>query len=276
MDGIVNEIKEWFLRILVVCADGKRRSIRLEKGTSKKTADTVKTNIEHLNAAIASQDPLDLAVSKWLGMIKDKSPKLHDRIVRAGLTTAAPAKTVVTLGHYLNMYLRARTDIKPRTETALNDVAKRMEEFFKRSTPLEDITPARAREFKYWLETQSNKRDKPVVSDDGKKSTPKPLSSNTVRRRIGRCRQVFAQAVQDGLLIRNPFAGKDMPTTVRSNKERMQYVPLEVFEKVLAKPLTHAGERSWFSLALEHSAFPAKPRASSGSISLGMRNESPL
>ncbi len=48
------------------------------------------------------------------------------------------------------------------------------------------------------------------------------LSPNTVRRRTGRCRQFFAQAVEDGLIERNPFAG--LPATVRSNKERQYYV----------------------------------------------------
>ncbi len=221
-------------RILVVCADGKRRSVRLEKGTTKKTAETIKTNIEHLNASIASQDPLDLAVAKWLGTIKEKSPKLHERIVRVGLTTAAPVERKITLGEYLDGYFGARTGMKPATQTVYSHIWKRLEEFFKRSTKLEDITPTRAREFKVWLEVKSNKRDKPT-KEEGKKATPKPLAMNTVRRRIGFCRQIFAQAVQDGVIARNPFAGRDMQTTVRSNKDRQFYVPLDVFEKVLEK-----------------------------------------
>ncbi len=222
-------------RILVVCADGKRRSVRLERGTTKKTAETIKTHIEHLNAAVASQDPVDLAVAKWLGMIKEKSPKLHDRIVRAGLTTAAPKVHKVTLGEYLDGYFGARSGMKDSTQTVYSHIWKRLEEFFKRSTPIESITPAMAREFKVWLETKSNKRDKPKETPEGKKGKPVPLAINTVRRRLGFCRQIFAQAYQDGLIHRNPFAGKDMQTTVRSNKERMHYVPLEIFETVLEK-----------------------------------------
>ena len=219
-------------RILVVCADGKRRSVRLEKSTTKKQAETIKTNLEHLNASVASQGPLDLAVATWLGAIKSKAPKLYARISKAGLANSAPVVQQVTLGEYLDAYFQGQS-VKSSTETVYHHTWKRLEEYFKRATPLASITPAMAKQFKHWLENTSNKRDKAVKAEGARKAKPVPLAMNTVRRRIGLCRQIFAQAVQDGEITRNPFAGKDMPTTVRSNKERQFYVPLDDFNKVL-------------------------------------------
>ena len=54
--------------------------------------------------------------------------------------------------------------------------------------------------------------------------------------------RLFKQAIEDGLISRNPFAG--MSTSVRSNKERKHYVDLEAFAKVLEK----APNATWRSL----------------------------
>jgi hypothetical protein len=54
----------------------------------------------------------------------------------------------------------------------------------------------------------------------------KNLAENTIRRRLGRCRQVYAAAMRDGLVETNPFLG--MPVTVRGTTDRDHYVPREV------------------------------------------------
>lgn len=127
------------------------------------------------------------------------------------------------LGAYLTSYFRAK-NTKESTEVFYRQTWTNLEDYFGRSAPLESITPAMAKDSKHWLETNPNRRDK---------ANQKPLSSNTVRRRLGFCRQIFAQAFQDGEIVRNPFAGRDLPTAVRSNRDRQFYVPLDVFQKVL-------------------------------------------
>ena len=116
-----------------------------------------------------------------------------------------------------------------------NHTWKRLNEFFK-GRSLQSITAIDAKQFRKWLET-SNKRDKPSNGEQAK-----PLAINTIKRRTGLCRQIFKQAVENGLIARNPFFG--MSTSVRSNKERQHYIPLDVFEKVLEK----APSATWRSL----------------------------
>ncbi len=279
-------------RILVVCSDHKRRSIRLEKNTSKHDADSIKKYIEKLNAAKAGNYPIDLSTAEWLAGIQ---AKLRDRIVRAGLTSIAPPDPViekVTLGKYLDKFAQTHIDIKESTEIAISHTWKRLEEFFKRSTPLEDITPDRAREFKVWLKT-TNKRDvrlmlandktqlpegwanaqelsRLLVDPSKKRPTgariekilikakvqsrinekrireypvaealkkilaPKKLDDNTVRRRIGYCRQIFNQAIEDGIIVKNPFVLKALKASVKANETRKHHIEMDVFEKVLA------------------------------------------
>jgi len=119
--------------------------------------------------------------------------------------------------------LEAECVVKP-------SAADRLIEFFKASAKLENIGAMEARKFRKWLEGE-NRRDKP--RDEAGKLLKKGLAINTVRRRTGQCKQFFSQAVKDGLIDRNPFAG--LAASVKSNKERQHYVPLEVFAKLLEK-----------------------------------------
>lgn len=78
---------------------------------------------------------------------------------------------------------------------------------------LESITVRDAEEWRQWLATEGNKRDK-------KRDR---LSDNTVRRRTGVARQIFATAIRWRFITENPFAG--LATTVRENLERRAFVP---------------------------------------------------
>ncbi len=129
------------------------------------------------------------------------------------------------LSDYLTEYFESRkSDVKPATWVFYQHSRKRLNEYFAGRT-LRSITPSDAKAFRKWLEEQSNKRDK--------KQERSGLSINTVRRRTGLCRQVFSQALEDGLVDRNPFLG--LSTTVRSNKERKHYIDLDTFSKILEK-----------------------------------------
>jgi integrase len=114
--------------------------------------------------------------------------------------------------------------VKPRTWIFYQLTWDRLNEYFKDRTLL-SITASDAKAFRKWLSEASNKRDKKIER--------KSLSLNTVRRRTGLCRQIFSQAVEDGLIGRNPFVG--LSATVKSNKDRQHYVDLDTFGKVLKK-----------------------------------------
>lgn len=116
-----------------------------------------------------------------------------------------------------------KSEIKGSTLIAYTNSRSRLEKFFKGRT-VKSISGLDAKKFKIWLE-KTNKRDNPT--EDG----PKGLALNTVRRRIGHCKQFFSQAIEDGLIERNPFSG--LAARVGSNKERQAYIDLEVFGKAL-------------------------------------------
>jgi integrase len=140
------------------------------------------------------------------------------------------------LKDYLVEYFSSRKmDVKNSTWIFYQHTRKRLEEYFA-GRSIQSITAIEAKQFRKWLE-DSNKRDKPK---DGKPA--KSLAINTIKPRTGLCRQIFRQAIEDGLIIRNPFLG--MSTSVRSNKERKLYIDLETFAKVLEK----APNAKWRSL----------------------------
>ena len=144
------------------------------------------------------------------------------------------------LGDYLSGYIQSRkSEIKLRTFIGLSTVAERLTEFFTKQRDISTIQATEARRFRVWLEFE-NKRDK--RKDEKGNPIKVKLSAGTVRRYIGRARQFFKQAVEDGLVDRNPFAGQT--TTVKSNKERQRYIEMELFSKVL----NHAPNARWRAL----------------------------
>ena len=233
-------------RILIICPDGRRRSIKLDKDgkrrgdSGKAAAETVKSHLEHIVAQLNANQPICKATGEW---IRGTTAVMRRRLASAGIIQFEETNRV-TLGDFLESYFKGR-EVKASTKTFYEHTRKRLDEFFKSDTALEDIDAMKARSFREWLVT-SNKRNKPIKPkkerENAKNAKPVPvdLAQNTIRRRMGLCRQIFGQAVQDGKIQRNPFAG--MSTTVKANKEREHYIPLDVFDKVMAH-LSTAGQR---------------------------------
>ncbi|WP_145078888.1 tyrosine-type recombinase/integrase [Aureliella helgolandensis] len=202
----------------------ERKTIRLGK-TPMKAAEQHRSIVEHLLSHLASGLAMDPEVARFIGGLEGD---IRDRYQRCGLVgQQAPSQQILTLQSYLASYFDVlQAEVKQGTWVFYQHTRKRLEEYFGERC-MKDIGPLDAKQFRSWLET-SNKRDRP--DQDGK---IKPLSANTIRRRIGICKQVFGQALQDGLIERNPFQG--IPSTVRSNRERQYYVPLDDFDRVLAQ-----------------------------------------
>ncbi|MFN3191752.1 MAG: tyrosine-type recombinase/integrase [Aureliella sp.] len=169
--------------------------------------------------------PFDRLTQEWIASL---SPEQRKRLSDKGLIEPdePEEKEVETLlSDYLDEYFESRSsDVKPSTRTFYNHTKMRLKEYFPGRT-LRSITPSEGKAFRKWMEESSNKRDT--------KQKRSSLAPNTVRRRIGLCRQVFKQAIEDGVADRNPFLG--MSTAVRSNKERKHYIDLATFAKVLEK-----------------------------------------
>ena len=192
---------------------------RVALSISDLTNDQAKKWAEYVQPiadSIELKRPRDRIVNEWLTSL---SPEKRKKLSEKDLIEAdtSEAKVEFSLSHYLNEYFGSRkTDIKEASWISYNHTWKRLNEFFK-GRSLQSITAIEAKQFRKWLET-SNKRDKPAKGE-----LAKPLAINTIKRRTGLCRQIFKQAVEDGLIARNPFVG--MSTSVRSNKERQHYIP---------------------------------------------------
>jgi integrase len=218
-------------------ADGARKTLRLGK-CAQRVAEQHQRVVESILASAAAGLAVEQEVARFLADLPDE---LRERYVNCSLIPRSQGAKVkkLTLGQFLQSYFESRrSDVAESTWIFYEHTRKRLVEFFGGSRPIHDIHAADARDFKSWLEN-TNKRDKP------KKSEPaKGLSLNTVRRRLGLCKQIFRQAVEDGLIPRNPFQA--FRGAVRSNKERQHYVELADFQKVLDK----APDTYWKSLLL--------------------------
>ena len=205
--------------------DKKRQTIRLGICT-KEIASEHKTLVEDLLSAKLSGFSMAPRVAEKVANLE---PVYRAKYIKVGLLPSdgyvVRTKKELKLGKFLENYFKARSsDLKKSSQVAMGHTKNRLIEFFGENRAVNSITANDAREFRVWL-ASANKRDK---DDDGK---AKPLSANTIRRRTGFCKQIFSQAVTDGIIQRNPFAG--MAASVRSNKERTHYVPLPTINRVL-------------------------------------------
>ena len=209
----------WQLRVTL---NGGRITLSLPNMESAK-AEEWKVFVQSIADSIELKRPFDRLQLDWLASLsREQRQKLSDK----GLIDPDEPEEVEVekmLSDYLTEYFESRkSDVKPATWIFYQHTRKRLNEYFAGRT-LRSITPSDAKAFRKWLEERSNKRDK--------KQERSGISINTVRRRTGLCRQVFSQALEDGLVDRNPFLG--LSTTVRSNKERKHYIDLETFAKIL-------------------------------------------
>lgn len=208
---------------------GTRKTLRLGKSNNR-DAEQHQRVIETILNCQAASLTLEPEIARFIGALPDLLRKRYEAcgLIGSKPTTIEPKAKATLLGEYLKAYFDSRAlDVKVSSQVVFSHTHKRLIEHFGADMAIETITASDARAFRKWL-AGTNKRDKAKEGEDAK-----TLSINTVKRRTGFCKQAFSQAVADGIIQRNPFAG--MASSVRSNKERQFYVDLETFNKVLAK-----------------------------------------
>jgi integrase len=215
-------VSSWQIRVVV---EGQRINLQISDLTEWQ-AKKWKDFVQSIANSIRFDRPLEKKVIEWLSSL---TPEQRKKLSDKGLIDPDPGqveeKPETTLSEYLDDYFSTRkSDVKESTWIFYQHTRKRLVEFFK-DRAIRSITPRDGRDFRKWLES-TNKRNKPTEEGEAL-----GLAINTVKRRTGLCRQIFAQAIKDGILERNPFDG--LSTTVRSNEERKAYVDLEDFSKVL-------------------------------------------
>ena len=195
--------------IQFIGADGKRRSIRLGK-VSQRQAEAVKLRVEQLAAADISGHAPEAETSRWVANL-DRT--MSDKLAAVGLI---PKKEHVsaTLELFLEAYIAGRSDVKSSTATVWRRCKRHLTAFFGDTKPIRDITAGDAKDFRQYLMQEG-------------------LADNTTRRTIGIAKQFFEDAVDRGILQKNPFRHRDLPTATTGNKSRHHFVTRETAQQVI-------------------------------------------
>ena len=198
----------------------RKKSFRLGS-LPKKTAEQFRTKFEELEGVRRGGGSLPASLVEWVDTL---DPDLRTKLEDAGLIEK---RRRLTLGGFCEEFKASRTNVANATAIRDRQVCDLLIEKFGADRMLESITVKDAEEWQQWLASQGNKRDKDRQS----------LEANTVRRRTGTARQIFATAIRWKVLRDNPFQG--LATTVRENRERQKFVSWEVIKKVIdAAPST--------------------------------------
>ena len=192
----------------------KRLSIRLG-AMPKKTAVQFQVRFEELLGVRRGGGSVPTALNEWTQKL---DPELKAKLEDVGLLERTRR---LTLGGFCDEYKASRTSVAPATAVRDRQVCTLLIERFGADRMMDSISVRDAEEWQRWLSTDGNKRD----------SENKALQGNTVRRRTGTARQIFATAIRWKLLRDNPFAG--LATTVRENKERQEFVTWANVQKVI-------------------------------------------
>ena len=167
-------------RLLFVDSDGRRRTIRLGK-LPMKAAETIKHHVEVLLSCRASGTPWPVPTAQW---VNELSNDLANKLARVGLI---PPRHRLTVADYLDSWLAEKKTLgyKPATLAVTQTMLEELRKLFA-TRLLSDITIEDAQSYRSAMQSRG-------------------LRPATIARRLGRARQVFSDAVRQGLIAANPF-----------------------------------------------------------------------
>ena len=193
-------------RLEVVCPkDGVRRPLRLGKVT-KKQAETVRAHVEQLVSAAITKAALPDDTSAWLASVDGE---LYEKLAGLGLVKN---RVSATLRKYFADYITSRIDLKPRTVINLKQVEGFIVRCFGSDKSMREFEKVDGEQFRLFLVGQG-------------------LGDNTIRRHLGRAKQVFIRAVSEGAAKVNPFIG--MKCRVLAKPERFHFVDRDTVAAVI-------------------------------------------
>ncbi len=191
-------------------SDGKRQTLRLGQVT-KKNAEEVCRRVERLIAAKTSGDSLDASTAGWLATLEGS---IRDRMVTLGLCEAPRQRR--TLEAWIDEFRKLNPQWKPSSVENYEAATGPLLEFFKADRIIDTIKPHEADDFRKWLLTERFNRQ----------TGGKGHADDTVRRRCGRAKALWKEAIRRRYAIENPFA--DIVTHTRGNKARQHFVTADV------------------------------------------------
>ncbi len=201
---------------------GKTYSIQLSQGeckgrprvilgkVSKRQANEFKMMLgRYIEArAISAAIPADIA--EWVNSL---SGGIKERLIKIGLIEATGGDYTVL--EWASRYIeikKSNPSIQKTTIYKYLATYRKLEIFFKREK-LSDVTPVLANRFRAYL------KDVVVIGD------------NTINKHFCHIKEMFAYAVEQQILRKNPFDGQK--TSVSANPERFFYVSLDLAKQVL-------------------------------------------
>ncbi len=209
--------------------DGTRGRIFLGKAP-KRTAETFRSRVEELLAAKIMGEPPDRDALLWVKSLDDT---LYAKLAKAGLVTSRESTS--TLIAFVDRYISDRSDVKGSTSTVYRRTRKHLLDFFGGDRGLRDITTGDGKDFRRYLLS--------------KRPGKKPLAEDTTRRTCGIAKQVLEDALDRGLIERNPFKHREIPTaTGAGDKSREFFISRELAEQVI-DALPDAQWKLMFALA---------------------------
>jgi len=207
----------WNIRY--VNQDGKRVSF-YPGVMPKRDADAIKRHLERLLASMKSRTALPDETAFWLAGCGDvMRQKLYSHDLISKPNGESPA---ITLQAFTENYIQNKSDVKPATKTVWNRCQRLLANYFTAARPIDSITLGDAKDFRQWM-----------LREGSRKTTGESLKENTVRKMCSVASQFFADAVDRGLISKNPFSHKDIPRTVREHRSRDFFITREMAEKVL-------------------------------------------
>jgi len=196
-------------RILFVADDGSRKTVRLGK-VSMKQAESWKLKIEDLIGGVAGGRVIHADTETWLA--EDVNDTMHARLAAVGLVKPR-TEVRAGLGAFMDAYLADKPGMKEHTRLNWIQLRQWLVKHFGETCDMRTIGNNEAENWRAFM-------------------VGKGLGENTMRRHIGRARQLFKSAIRRGLVRGvNPFEG--MAATVRADKGRQFFVKREDVAKVI-------------------------------------------
>ena len=172
-----------------------------------KQAEAFKEKDEALIGA-GSSGSMDSVTANW---VAERDDTTHARLAAVGLVKARASQSAA-LGPFIDAHLERHGHLKRNTVLNFKQVRRWLVQFFGESRDMRSVTAADAEDVRLHM-VQGG------------------LGENTVRRHIGRCRQLWKAAIRRWGRGINPFEG--MVSTVRSNKAREFFVTRDTTQTVI-------------------------------------------
>ncbi len=196
----------WYKQIPLLDVSGRRTTLRLGP-VSQSTAEEISRHVDNLVASKKYGTRLDESTKAWL-ITADSG--LTDKLHRYGY--CGPIQNP-TIGDFLDRIIAAKKPVSAEATIIAYETSKKHLGKYFPNRRMADISSAEAKAFFNWLLTENG------------------LGENTARRRFGRVREIFNDALEQGMIGSNPFKLRSISVTVQPAVK--DYVPASTIDAVI-------------------------------------------